>query len=136
MEGYLARLIATDRPPAFRLENLGSWARLDDGDVFVNARHATLSEPSLQCKRQANLRVARRRSGITSATHQNLRSQVIGRVSFSSAWSDPQLAGQECHQECHQYTPRVCRASGHPPSRTRASPIQALPTATAPTRTR
>ena len=29
-----ARLSATDRPVEFRFENLGSWARLDDGDIF------------------------------------------------------------------------------------------------------
>jgi hypothetical protein len=33
MEGYRERLIATDRPRPFRIENLGSWASLDDGDA-------------------------------------------------------------------------------------------------------
>jgi predicted nucleic acid-binding protein len=50
MEGDRARLSATDRPPQFRIEDLGSWARLDDGDAPVNARHATLSGPAFRRK--------------------------------------------------------------------------------------
>src|SRR5262245_29693551 len=37
MEGDRARLSVTDRPAPFRIENLGSWARLDDGDAHVNS---------------------------------------------------------------------------------------------------
>jgi hypothetical protein len=32
-EQYGVRWTETDRPAPFRIENLGSWARLDDGDV-------------------------------------------------------------------------------------------------------
>jgi hypothetical protein len=65
MEVYRARLIATDRPPPFRLENLGSWGRLDDGDASVNARHATLSGQALQRRRRWAAEAPQRRSGIT-----------------------------------------------------------------------
>src|SRR5262245_8636156 len=55
MECDWARLSATGRPVPFRIENLGSWASLDDGDVSANARHATLSGPIFQRKRQSRV---------------------------------------------------------------------------------
>jgi hypothetical protein len=61
MERDRARLPATDRPRPFRFENLGSWARLDDGDVFskcpprnairtITATQAAIKSPCPQTK--------------------------------------------------------------------------------------
>jgi hypothetical protein len=61
MGGDGARLIATDRPPPFRIENLGSWARLDDRDAMVTITCAT---PWLQSRASVPLLGATSLSGL------------------------------------------------------------------------
>src|SRR5262245_34742085 len=76
MEDYRARLGATDRPAPFRIENLGSWASLDDGDDSVSACHATLSGQTSRRKRRSVVESPNENLGSLAASRDGATPQV------------------------------------------------------------
>lgn len=111
MDADRARLSATNRPAAFRIENLESWACLDDGDISANARHETLSGPALQAwiqRRVATTKIWNHRAHRGVVLDQKpLRDRII---CFAQDVSG--AVGGECHQQLNLSRTRAgCRWS-------------------------